>query len=154
MTTVAVTQDPVRQWHRRTTPCVDCGAQCSGDRCRPCEVERRRTRPYLRQSNGDPKVLAQWCVKTAIRSGRLTRQPCEVCGGEPSDAHHTDYDRPYDVTWLCRKHHREAHMPTHCINGHEFTPENTRKKGTRRLCRACQRHWTAAYRRRLKEKLA
>lgn len=30
---------------------------------------------------------------------------------------------------------------THCIRGHEFTPENTRWKGTRRNCRECERIW-------------
>ncbi|WP_396275717.1 NUMOD4 motif-containing HNH endonuclease [Gordonia sp. AC31] len=28
---------------------------------------------------------------------------------------------------------------THCIRGHEFTPENTRTGGGRRTCRACER---------------
>ena len=28
---------------------------------------------------------------------------------------------------------------THCINGHEFTKENTRTKGIRRTCRECER---------------
>lgn len=28
---------------------------------------------------------------------------------------------------------------THCIRGHEFTPENTRESGGRRACRACGR---------------
>lgn len=26
---------------------------------------------------------------------------------------------------------------THCLRGHEFTPENTRTRGTSRICRAC-----------------
>lgn len=37
---------------------------------------------------------------------------------------------------------------THCKNGHEFTPENTRVTPTRRWCRACER---AAYHRRPKK---
>jgi hypothetical protein len=28
---------------------------------------------------------------------------------------------------------------THCVRGHEFTPENTRMKGRRRLCLTCKR---------------
>lgn len=40
---------------------------------------------------------------------------------------------------------------THCIRGHEFTPENTRyRKEGGRTCRACMREHMAAFRRRKK----
>lgn len=45
----------------------------------------------------------------AVRSGRITRLPCEVCGDRKSEAHHDDYGKPLDVRWLCSKHHREHH---------------------------------------------
>lgn len=48
-------------------------------------------------------------TSVAIRSGRLVRQPCEVCGDEPTHAHHNDYARPLDVRWLCRHHHDLHH---------------------------------------------
>lgn len=33
---------------------------------------------------------------------------------------------------------RRANLPTHCVRGHEFTPENTRyQQGRARVCRAC-----------------
>ena len=42
----------------------------------------------------------------AIQSGKLLRQPCEVCGSEQNiEAHHDDYSKPLNVRWLCRKHH-------------------------------------------------
>jgi hypothetical protein len=47
-------------------------------------------------------------VRKAIRSGRLTRQPCEVCGCEKVEAHHEDYGQPLNVIWLCRTHHIAA----------------------------------------------
>jgi hypothetical protein len=40
---------------------------------------------------------------------------------------------------------------THCINGHEFTPENTRETEIQRHCRQCQRDNTARARARRKE---
>jgi DNA-directed RNA polymerase subunit RPC12/RpoP len=49
-------------------------------------------------------------VTSAIRAGRLVRQPCEVCGAVKVDAHHDDYSRPLDVRWLCRAHHRQHHI--------------------------------------------
>jgi hypothetical protein len=51
---------------------------------------------------------AQGLVQHALRSGRLNKQPCWVCGGD-AVAHHPDYDRPLDVVWLCQPHHKQAH---------------------------------------------
>lgn len=48
-------------------------------------------------------------VQRAIRSGKLTKQPCELCGEQKSEAHHADYTKPLDVQWLCPSHHVELH---------------------------------------------
>lgn len=47
-------------------------------------------------------------VRRALKSGALVPSPCEVCGRTPAEAHHESYDRPLDVKWLCRFHHRAA----------------------------------------------
>src|SRR5690348_139354 len=52
---------------------------------------------------------ARAAVQQAILSGRLERQPCEVCGAKTVDAHHDDYTQPLEVRWLCRRHHRQLH---------------------------------------------
>lgn len=44
-----------------------------------------------------------------IECGRIVRQPCEICGDPKSHGHHHDYSKPFDVRWLCQKHHIEAH---------------------------------------------
>lgn len=56
---------------------------------------------------------ANSAVAHALRSGKLKKQPCWVCGGN-AVAHHPDYDRPLDVVWLCQPHHKQAHalVPT------------------------------------------
>ena len=52
------------------------------------------------------KVRAEDMVHRAIRSGKLIRQPCEVCGStDDVEAHHDDYNKPLDVHWLCTEHH-------------------------------------------------
>ena len=64
--------------------------------------------PYhRRRDHDDAKRLAAQAVWNAIKGGTLTRQPCEACGNPDSEAHHADYNRPLDVAWLCRPHHRE-----------------------------------------------
>ena len=49
-------------------------------------------------------------VANALKTDKLTRLPCEVCGNPKSEAHHCDYTKPLDVMWLCRTHHTEWHQ--------------------------------------------
>ena len=53
------------------------------------------------------KAIARGKANRAVYYGELLRQPCEVCGREPAEKHHPDYDKPRDVEWLCPTHHRE-----------------------------------------------
>jgi hypothetical protein len=52
-------------------------------------------------------------VNRALARGTLVKTCCEVCGVVEVEAHHTDYDAPLSVVWLCRKHHQECHPLTH-----------------------------------------
>lgn len=56
------------------------------------------------------KVAAHSKFKSAIKSGLISRQPCEICGKSPADGHHFDYSKPLDVRWLCRLHHAKEHQ--------------------------------------------
>lgn len=56
-------------------------------------------------------------VFTAVRSGRLTRQPCLRCGEEKTVAHHEDYSRPLDVMWLCQPCHVKRHKEIRALEG-------------------------------------
>lgn len=48
--------------------------------------------------------------KSAIKTGRLKRQPCEKCGSTIRvHGHHDDYYKPLEVRWLCPKCHTEFH---------------------------------------------
>ena len=47
-------------------------------------------------------------ARNAIRDGKLTRQPCEVCGAW-AEAHHPDYSKPLEVIWLCVPNHGAEH---------------------------------------------
>jgi hypothetical protein len=53
---------------------------------------------------------ANTAVGNAIRDGRLVKGPCAFCGStERVHAHHHDYAKPLDVTWLCPPCHRRFH---------------------------------------------
>lgn len=56
------------------------------------------------------KIQAQNIVSNAVRDGKITRQPCEICDEPKVDAHHADYSKPLEVQWLCRKHHAALHQ--------------------------------------------
>ena len=60
------------------------------------------------------KYRAHRLVTDAIGRGELVRQNC-WCGKE-GQAHHEDYAKPYQVVWLCRKHHAECHRKYEKIN--------------------------------------
>lgn len=48
-------------------------------------------------------------VAQAKRRGKIVRKPCERCGANDSQAHHEDYSKRLDVTWLCRLCHAARH---------------------------------------------
>ena len=55
------------------------------------------------------KIKAHIAVKNALRSGKMHRHPCCICGNK-AHAHHEDYSKPLEVIWLCPKHHSERHV--------------------------------------------
>jgi len=63
----------------------------------------------------DPKHRECYAaVRRAWRSGKLQRPTrCSNCGAGADevviDAHHDDYSKPLQVTYLCRKCHRQWH---------------------------------------------
>ena len=56
------------------------------------------------------KRSAHIAVGNALRDGKLVKQPCQVCGSVNVHAHHCDYDKPFDVLWLCPLHHEAWHQ--------------------------------------------
>jgi hypothetical protein len=64
--------------------------------------------------------MARWAhvaLASAIRRGIVKREGCAVCGNPRTDGHHADYSKPAEVTWLCRKHHREEHRRLRAASG-------------------------------------
>jgi hypothetical protein len=55
------------------------------------------------------RLKVKYAVRDAIRSGKLVKQPCFVCGELEVEGHHPDYSKPLDLVWLCKQHHNEVH---------------------------------------------
>jgi len=55
------------------------------------------------------KSKAYKAFRAALKTGEISRKPCEICGSPKSQGHHEDYSKPLDVRWLCALHHVEAH---------------------------------------------
>ena len=68
-----------------------------------------------RGPEGKARLAAKNAVKYAVRTGKLKRLPCEVCGDSKAVAHHSSYEKDMRlcVTWLCVAHHNELHNQTH-----------------------------------------
>jgi hypothetical protein len=77
--------------------------------------DRRARRRH--EARNPEKTAARRSVARALRSGKLQRGPCEVCGVSHGstrtdgttvsvEGHHTDYTKPLEVRWLCQEHHR------------------------------------------------
>lgn len=82
------------------------------DRARSQLPHRKAMRKagYNREWDIHPdRMKARNAVSNAVRDGRLLKQSCAFCGGESHEAHHHDYTKPLDVTWLCRPCHRRFH---------------------------------------------
>ena len=67
------------------------------------KIERKRIK-YQTQPDARERQLVR--VKVY---GKLPPKPCRVCGSEQSEMHHPDYNDPFTVEYLCRKHHAQLH---------------------------------------------
>lgn len=65
---------------------------------------REKVRTYNKKECNQEKINARKLAKKAFKKP----QPCEICG-DIGEQHHTDYSKPLDIQWLCRKHHLEIH---------------------------------------------
>jgi ribosomal protein S27AE len=84
---------------------------------REVNAEYRRKHPdYFRETSAawaarnPEKRQATWTLNNAVRDGKITKEPCEVCGEAKVEAHHDDYSKPLDVRWLCLAHHGQQHI--------------------------------------------
>ena len=87
------------------------------DRCRGYDRKRgnryQEKKEYYKKyrTNNQTKIKAHRLVSRAIIAKTLIPEPCAVCGTEENiTAHHCDYSKPLDITWLCSGHHKQWHI--------------------------------------------
>jgi hypothetical protein len=69
--------------------------------------EWRKTHPPTEEQRR--KMNCHSYAHVYLSRGKLTREPCKVCGSSKSQMHHQDYNLPLLVTWLCRPCHLMLH---------------------------------------------
>ena len=87
-------------------------------KCKIClkdyrQLNREKINQYQKQykKRSPEKQRARLKLNYAVKSGRIHKPLyCSSCDRDKYlEAHHTDYSKPFDVTWLCRTCHRELH---------------------------------------------
>lgn len=85
------------------------------------ELTRQRIKTSKNRVPKNPELNNKWrkenpekskahsAVNNAIKTGKLIKESCKICG-EIAEAHHEDYSKPLDVIWLCSQHHSERHI--------------------------------------------
>jgi hypothetical protein len=100
------------------TEICECGKQKESNRrarCDDCqlivdrEAYKLNSKRYREKEENRFKDSVRSYTFLQMSTGKLIRQPCEVCGSKKVEAHHDDYTKPLDVRWLCKKHHAEHH---------------------------------------------
>lgn len=59
--------------------------------------------------NNKEKKKVHKILQKAVKIGKIIKKPCSFCNNPISVAHHSDYSKPLEVTWLCHIHHYEIH---------------------------------------------
>ena len=78
------------------------------------EVRKRinqRFRKYREDAEYRKKERARGMVNKRVQSGKIIKpDKCSKCGKRGYvEAHHDDYDKPLDVTWVCKDCHINIH---------------------------------------------
>lgn len=75
----------------------------------PHRIENAKSHSLEWKKDYPDRRRAQVLLGNAIKSKKIEKQPCFVCGGNRVEAHHPVYSMPLDVVWLCPHHHKMTH---------------------------------------------
>ncbi len=81
-----------------------------GDKAKKRSRNRNEYFKIYKRNRDKQKVTARNLVAYAVKQGKLVPSACKNYGSDCKgriEAHHGDYLKPLDVTWVCSKHHRD-----------------------------------------------
>lgn len=55
------------------------------------------------------KIWARKLTHSRLRKGVLKKEVCMICGDKNTYGHHSDYNYPERIEWLCDLHHKAWH---------------------------------------------
>jgi len=79
------------------------------------EYERNRSK----MQDNSIEMQCRHKVAIALRSNKIRKKRCNVCGKLIVEAHHEDYSKPLKVIWLCHTHHMELHRKMRRDDGYK-----------------------------------
>jgi hypothetical protein len=94
--------------------CSKCGTQHDrkGQKyCASCHAAYMREWRKTHELNDGHRQrdIARSIASVAKKRGKLSPEPCRVCGHPDSQMHHPDHELPRLVVWLCRPCHLAWH---------------------------------------------
>ena len=76
----------------------------------PNKVKKYMYEGNTKYRNNNPiKIKARKLLQYAVKIGKIKKLHCCICHSIKAQAHHTDYNKPLEVMWLCEKHHIAWH---------------------------------------------
>lgn len=69
----------------------------------------RKVKDRSKKKNVRKKILTRTTTRNAIYNGKIEKKPCQECGNKDSQAHHENYDKPFEIIWLCKNCHHKLH---------------------------------------------
>ena len=96
--------------------------------CKRCHAEHMR-KNRLRHSELLPeakkKANCRSYTNVVLKRGNIVKEDCYNCGNDNTQVHHSDYDKPKEVRWVCRPCHLELHVDLELENKINAMPPST-----------------------------
>lgn len=95
-----------KKWHRERAISGAGNAYSRAYRSNNRDIVKKKNDKYSKANAA--KIKAHRILNNSVNSLKIDKKPCIICK-QKAVAHHDDYTKPLDVTWLCEIHHRAWH---------------------------------------------
>lgn len=77
---------------------------------KPKRIEWKRQQSARMRIKHRAKIDVNYLWYKHVRQNKIIYGCCSVCGtNNKIEAHHSDYNKPYDIIWFCSLRHKEWH---------------------------------------------